>query len=147
MATAGSSYCLKVIFTWMEGKLGTNGLGGCVDGPKTWHHSGSIVEGLIPPYANVKCVCNLSKIGKRKHVEPCDDDSVKDQQHPMNEMLLWHNAIKGELNEIAQAAKRIQISGDCRDLLAFNERLQFIAEVCIFHRSLFSHLTEILNFF
>jgi hypothetical protein len=56
------------------------------------------------------------------------------ETHPIDEILLWHNAIKRELNEIADEAKKIQSSGDFTNLSAFDERLQFIAEVCIFHR-------------
>ncbi|KAL4362765.1 hypothetical protein GQ457_04G039080 [Hibiscus cannabinus] len=48
--------------------------------------------------------------------------------HPINEILLWHNAIKRELNEMAEEARKIQLSGDFIDLSVFNERLQFIAE-------------------
>ncbi|KAF2317795.1 hypothetical protein GH714_041109 [Hevea brasiliensis] len=50
-----------------------------------------------------------------------------------DEILLWHAAIRRELNDIAEAARKIQLHGDFSDLSAFNKRLQFIAEVCIFH--------------
>lgn len=45
----------------------------------------------------------------------------------------WHKAIKREFNDIAEAARTIQLPGDFSDLSTFNKRLQFIAEVCIFH--------------
>ncbi|KAK1390014.1 Zinc finger protein BRUTUS [Heracleum sosnowskyi] len=52
---------------------------------------------------------------------------------PVDEILHWHKAINRELNDIAEAAKRIQLSRDFSGLSTFNKRLQFIAEVCIFH--------------
>ncbi|KAE8662343.1 Zinc finger protein-related isoform 4 [Hibiscus syriacus] len=79
------------------------------------------------------CPCELSKAGKRKYLEPDNNLSEMDGTHPINEILLWHNAIKRELNEIAEEARKIQLSGNFIDLSIFNERLQFIAEVCIFH--------------
>ncbi|KAJ8630700.1 hypothetical protein MRB53_024023 [Persea americana] len=79
------------------------------------------------------CACEYSKMGKRKHLE--SDCKVADSAvaHPINDILHWHNAIKRELSEIAEEARKIQLSGDFSDLSAFNERLHFIAEVCIFH--------------
>lgn len=81
----------------------------------------------------VNCACEV-RAGKRKYLESSMDLSNSNESHPINEILLWHKAIMGELNEIAKEAKEIQISGDFTNLSAFNERLQFIAEVCIFHR-------------
>ncbi|KAL0326978.1 UNVERIFIED_CONTAM: Zinc finger protein BRUTUS, partial [Sesamum angustifolium] len=52
---------------------------------------------------------------------------------PMDDILHWHKAIEKELNDIAEAARSIKLTGDFTDLSAFNRRLQFIAEVCIFH--------------
>ncbi|KAL0296708.1 UNVERIFIED_CONTAM: Zinc finger protein BRUTUS [Sesamum radiatum] len=46
---------------------------------------------------------------------------------------LLQQAIEKELNDIAEAARSIKLTGDFTDLSAFNRRLQFIAEVCIFH--------------
>lgn len=57
-------------------------------------------------------------------------------EHPVVTVILWHNAIKRELHEILEEAKKISISGAVTyDLLAFHKKLQFIAEICIFHRS------------
>lgn len=81
-----------------------------------------------------QCTCQSSKTCKRKRVELKSEHSSTVFLNPIDEMLLWHNAIKRELKDIAEAARRIQLSGDFSDLSAFNKRLQFIAEVCIFHR-------------
>ena len=70
------------------------------------------------------CACSSSR--------PKSLDSPLDR--PVDEILHWHKAIKKELIDIAEAARSIQLSGDFSDLSAFNKRLQFIAEVCIFHR-------------
>lgn len=63
-----------------------------------------------------------------------NDTSDSDDGHPINEILHWHNAIKQELEDIADEARKIELSGDFSDLTLFYERLQFIADVCIFHR-------------
>ncbi|KAG6554197.1 hypothetical protein Mapa_004113 [Marchantia paleacea] len=54
---------------------------------------------------------------------------------PINELYYWHNAIRKELKEFAEETRRIQLSGNLfpADLSSFVERLQFLAEVCIFH--------------
>ncbi|GJZ58562.1 hypothetical protein Tco_0614056, partial [Tanacetum coccineum] len=70
------------------------------------------------------CACSSSR--------PKSLDSPLDRL--VDEILHWHKATKKELIDIAEAAKSIQLSGDFSDLSAFNKRLQFIAEVCIFHR-------------
>lgn len=83
---------------------------------------------------NINCACVSSKTSKRKHSESVTVVSDDVTTHPIDEILLWHNAIKKELHEIADQARKVQDSGDFTDLSSFNERLQFIAEVCIFHR-------------
>ena len=75
------------------------------------------------------CTLEHSKIGKRKST-----DSSQLVVHPIDEILYWHNAIRRELSDIADEAKRIQQSGDFSDIEGFNMRLQFVADVCIFHR-------------
>ena len=81
-----------------------------------------------------QCPCESSNTGKREILLPdsCPANSTLDR--PVDEILHWHKAIKSELNDIAEAARTIQLSGDFSDLSTFNKRLQFIAEVCIFHR-------------
>ncbi|BFG21102.1 hypothetical protein CerSpe_073750 [Prunus speciosa] len=53
-------------------------------------------------------------------------------EHPIDTVMLWHNAIKRELNEILEEAKKIHIS-EAYDLSVFGDKLHFIAEICIFH--------------
>ncbi|XVF12294.1 hypothetical protein REPUB_Repub08aG0103500 [Reevesia pubescens] len=114
----------QVIFTWMGGRNGADILGKS--------HLDS-TDGISQSLESITCPCELSKTGKRKYLEPSNNVSEMDGTHPMNEILLWHNAIKRELNEIAEEARKIQLSGDFSNLSVFNDRLQFIAEVCIFH--------------
>ncbi|CAB4265061.1 unnamed protein product [Prunus armeniaca] len=110
----------QVVFAWMEGakvsesKNNSNG-----------QFQDSAKKG--------QCACQSSKTSKRKRVEIKSDNSSTIISNPIDEILLWHNAIKRELNDIVEASRRIQLSGDFSDLSAFNKRLQFIAEVCIFH--------------
>lgn len=124
------SYLLKVIFTWMEGRSGANMVESCVDHPQV-QCSPSPLTHLIE---KVNCACESTTTGKRKYSESVLDVSDTTGTHPIDEILLWHNAIKKELSEIAVETRKIQLSGDFTNLSAFNERLQFIAEVCIFHR-------------
>lgn len=77
---------------------------------------------------------NLPGMAKRKYGELNFDLEEATLARPVDEILHWHKAIIKELKDIAEAARRIQLCGDFSDLSAFNKRLQFIAEVCIFHR-------------
>ncbi|XAR63927.1 Ubiquitin--protein ligase [Bertholletia excelsa] len=115
----------QVIFTWMEAS----------------HNGDPQIEGLTDSSAGdtltyetekLNCACVSSRIGKRKYMRS-SDISEASKVHPINEILHWHNAIKRELNVIAEEARKMQGRGDFSNLAAFNERLQFIAEVCIFH--------------
>ncbi|XP_044489871.1 zinc finger protein BRUTUS-like isoform X2 [Mangifera indica] len=120
----------QVIFAWMKGgKVSHNS---CED---NWEAgcqntgSGALVcETDMGPFA-----CESAKTVKRKYVELSCDVANSCLSSPIDEIVLWHNAIKCELKDIAKAARKIQLSGDFSDLSAFNKRLQFIAEVCIFH--------------
>ncbi|KAL2321184.1 hypothetical protein Fmac_030153 [Flemingia macrophylla] len=119
----------KVIFTWMEGRSCANTVERSVD-----HSQGRCSPNpLIHQNGKIKCACESPATGKRKYSESIIDVSETMRTHPIDEILLWHNAIKKELNEIASQTRKIQHSGDFTNLSAFNERLQFIAEVCIFH--------------
>lgn len=63
---------------------------------------------------------------------------LKDGQlvSPLKELLYWHNAIRKELQEIAEQARQIQPMGAFSPdkLTAFIERSQFLADVCNFQR-------------
>ncbi|XP_021653204.2 zinc finger protein BRUTUS isoform X2 [Hevea brasiliensis] len=125
----------QIIFTWMEGRNGTKTAESCVDNPQDQYCANSTWCASSHELDNVTCTCKQYKIGKRKYFESTNDasDSIGTSTHPINEILLWHSAIKRELNEIAEEARRIQLSGDFTNLSAFDDRLQFIADVCIFH--------------
>lgn len=98
----------QIIFTWMDG----------VNVVKKRKNS--------QDDATYQCACSSSRPKKQESLDPSLD-------RPVDEILHWHKAIKKELIDIAEAARRIQLSGDFSDISAFNKRLQFIAEVCIFH--------------
>eukprot|EP00257_Ricinus_communis_P020353 XP_015579561.1 zinc finger protein BRUTUS [Ricinus communis] len=122
----------QVIFAWMKGAKLSDMCTGCKDDSKILcEDSGR--PALICESKKINCACESSRIGKRKYMELTSDLADSTSFHPIDDILLWHAAIRRELNDIAEAARKIQLSGDFYDLSAFNERLQFIAEVCIFH--------------
>ncbi|KAK7251628.1 hypothetical protein RIF29_34981 [Crotalaria pallida] len=119
----------KVIFSWMEGRSSVNTVESHVDHSQVRCNSSSLAHEV----EKVSCVCEATTTGKRKYCGSLLDVSDATGTHPIDEILLWHNAIKKELREIAVETRKIQHSGDFTNLSDFNERLQFIAEVCIFH--------------
>lgn len=78
----------------------------------------------------------FSKMKKKALTVGSDTDVVKtlveNCSFPIDVLLYWHNAIRKELRDFAQEAKQIQLSAGA-NLSSFGERLQFLAEVCIFH--------------
>ncbi|ERN04022.1 zinc finger protein BRUTUS [Amborella trichopoda] len=112
----------QVVFTWVKGKGPIKVESSCDAHAEKPDHIGECSH-----------ACDNCKVWKRKHVEL--DSSISDGGGgcPINEILHWHNAIKKELVDIAQEAKKIELSGNFANLASFTERLQFIAEVCIFH--------------
>ncbi|KAF7834606.1 zinc finger protein BRUTUS-like isoform X1 [Senna tora] len=119
----------KVIFTWMEGRSGASTVESCIDHSQVQCNPRPLTHLIEKP----NCACESATTGKRKYSESILDVSDTTGTHPIDEILLWHNAIKKELHEIAVETRKIQLSGDFTNLSAFNDRLQFIAEVCIFH--------------
>ncbi|KAH1241232.1 Zinc finger protein BRUTUS [Glycine max] len=119
----------QVVFTWMEGGSSANTVENCLDHSQVR----CSLNPLTHQNGKIKCACESTATGKRKYSGSIIDVSDTMRTHPIDEILLWHNAIKKELNEIAAQTRKIQLSGDFTNLSAFNERLQFIAEVCIFH--------------
>ncbi|KAJ4959170.1 hypothetical protein NE237_026281 [Protea cynaroides] len=124
----------QVIFTWMEGKKVSGIHKNCEDDSQLQCSVESEVGMSIDQTEQGSRACGSSKIGKRKYLDSNSDITDSTEVHPINEILLWHNAIKRELNDVVEEARKIQLSGVFSDLSAFYKRLQFIAEVCIFHR-------------
>ncbi|KAF4400862.1 hypothetical protein G4B88_004405 [Cannabis sativa] len=118
----------QVIFTWMEGRTSNSMINKHLDDSQIQCCSDSGSKKFGDRIDEVDCAC-VCRTGKRKSMDVSDTSGM----HPINEILLWHKAIKRELNEIAKEARKIQCSGNFTNLSAFNDRLQFIAEVCIFH--------------
>ncbi|KAK4741522.1 hypothetical protein SAY87_025110 [Trapa incisa] len=123
----------QVVFAWLEGlKLHSSS----ENLASSSYDDALCVQGSICNEVvaeNGHYACEPSRMLKRKYAELSGDLPKSSVVHPIDEILLWHNAIKKELNDIAEAARTIQLSGDFCYLSEFNHRLQFIAEVCIFH--------------
>ncbi|KAL3731454.1 hypothetical protein ACJRO7_028346 [Eucalyptus globulus] len=117
----------QVIFSWIEGvKMHDSGKShgnNCNTVPSSFSNSSEDDDSAV----------KSSKSSKRKFEEVKLDPADSVMIHPIDEILFWHNAIRRELNDIVEAAKRLQFSGGFSDLSAFNKKLCFIAEVCIFH--------------
>ncbi|KAI8527685.1 hypothetical protein RHMOL_Rhmol12G0094500 [Rhododendron molle] len=123
----------QVIFTWMDGAKTKDNHKSCEDDSKHQSSADAETSTLISPTNQAHCACESSRTGKRKYVELSCELDESTQARPIDEILHWHKAIIKELKDIAEAARKIQLCGDFSDLSAFNKRLQFIAEVCIFH--------------
>uniref|UniRef100_A0A7N0RBR3 Zinc finger protein n=1 Tax=Kalanchoe fedtschenkoi TaxID=63787 RepID=A0A7N0RBR3_KALFE len=125
----------QVFFTWMNGKSYPNNSGdgddkcplkGCIDYESTASTTVSSLD-------EIKCSCNYSNHGKRKYLDSGGDIKDTSEVHPINEILFWHDAIRKELSAIAEEARKIASSVDYSHLTTFNERFQFVAQVCVFH--------------
>jgi zinc finger-like protein len=114
----------------MDGRSSANMVENCVDHSQVQCSPSPLAHQI----GKINCACESTVSGKRKYSAAILDVPETIGSHPIDEILLWHNAIKKELNEIAVETRKIQHSGDYTNLSAFNERLQFIAEVFIFHR-------------
>lgn len=109
------------MFTWMDGVKISSKRKRSEEDPRQKSCSDTPIE-------NKHCICESSETPES------DILSLKSLYHPVDDIYHWHKAIKIELNDIAEAARDIKLTGEFSDLSAFNRRLQFIAEVCIFHR-------------
>lgn len=124
---------MKVISSWIEGISAEKLDQSCNDdsqflacvnsGPQERFH-----QSEKPVWA-----CQHSKTGKRKQIEP-DSPCYLPGMHPIDEILRWHNAIKRELIDIIEVAKKKQLSCEASDWCTSHIRLKFIADVCDFQR-------------
>ncbi|XP_042033069.1 zinc finger protein BRUTUS-like [Salvia splendens] len=106
----------QIIFNWMDGVSVCNKRKRSEDDPRLSSSS------------------HASPLTEKRDLLPSDCSVIRSSQyHPVDDILHWHKAIQKELIDIAEAARCIKFTGDFSDLSAFNRRLQFIAEVCIFH--------------
>ncbi|EXB77523.1 Uncharacterized RING finger protein [Morus notabilis] len=121
----------QVVFSWMGGIKMPDTSETCKDSSND-QCKDSAPAALVSQIEKGHYACQPSEIDKRKHQDLNCDPTTSMLVSPIDEILLWHKAIRRELNDIADAARKIQLSGDS-DLSAFNKRLHFIAEVCIFH--------------
>ncbi|XP_057447836.1 zinc finger protein BRUTUS-like isoform X2 [Lotus japonicus] len=121
----------QVVFGWMKGQ--NIKCRSCTHNTEVqWQEAGT---SKLPSYNDEKAYgnCGPSKTVKRKWVELSEDPTNYTIACPLDELLLWHKAIKHELNDLAETARKIRLSEECSGLSSFNGRLQFISEVCIFH--------------
>ncbi|XAR72331.1 Ubiquitin--protein ligase [Bertholletia excelsa] len=123
----------QVIFTWMDGVKINELCGPCGDDSKHHSSSESKASTLVISVKEEHCASESSRTGKRKYLDQNCDLEDYPLAHPIDEILHWHDAIKRELSDITEAARRMRSSEDFSSLSAFNKRLQFIAEVCVFH--------------
>ncbi|KAJ1398314.1 Zinc finger, CHY-type [Sesbania bispinosa] len=140
----------QVIFGWMEG-LNIKCTNCTHDTKVQWQDAGT---SNLPSHNNEKeyCDCGPSKTVKRKWVELSEDPNNSTLSCPLDELLLWHKAIKQELSDLAETARKMHLSEEFSDLSSFNGRLQFITEVCIFHsiaedKVIFPAINSELDFF
>ncbi|KAL9229240.1 hypothetical protein vseg_004727 [Gypsophila vaccaria] len=119
----------QVIFAWMDGPTLNEGQTTC-DSTLSCSLDSTACNSVAQSQG--ACACEIPQAGKRKHAE-LSTSADSDLSCPIDEILHWHKAIKHELVEIAEAARNIQLNDEFSDLAGFNERLHFIAEVCIFH--------------
>uniref|UniRef100_A0ACD5VKC1 Uncharacterized protein n=1 Tax=Avena sativa TaxID=4498 RepID=A0ACD5VKC1_AVESA len=94
----------QVVFTWIEGKA-----------------TREVVQSIVSD--------NLERSHSFKDASVVDQADGQADRYPIDEILYWHNAIRKEMNDIAEETRRMQQSGDFADISAFNVRLQFIADV------------------
>lgn len=123
----------EVIFTWLEGKHIEIIDHSHLDDSNFEEHLDSGPSKLLDQSGKKGFSCENIGYRKRKHgVLDCEPRDIFGS-HPINEIFHWHNAIKNELKDIREEARKIQLSGDFHNLSNFDARLQFIADVCIFH--------------
>jgi zinc finger protein-like protein len=120
---------LKVVFTWIDGETIKKAVKNFAD----CNSESCGCEGAPFDEQGEKHICSDEeyKVGSGNCAKPNDGQA---DWHPIDDILHWHNAIRKELHDIAEETRRMQQSGDFSDISLFNERLQFIADVCIFHR-------------
>lgn len=124
---------MKIIFNWMDGVKVCNKRKRCEDDPR-------LSSSLNNLSKNGDC-SHASSLTAERDLLLSDCSAIGSSLYdPVDDILHWHKAIQKELNDIAEAARSIKFTGDFSDLSAFNRRLQFIAEVCIFHRYIISYL-------
>ncbi|KAL6571060.1 hypothetical protein OROGR_000610 [Orobanche gracilis] len=115
----------QIIFNWMDGVKMKNKR-------KRYEVDPIFSSSFANPTENGHCICESSRTAERDLLSDCN--AIRSSlYHPVDDILHWHKAIERELNDISETAKCIKLTGDFSDLSAFNRRLQFIAEVCIFH--------------
>ncbi|CAM0954073.1 unnamed protein product [Alopecurus aequalis] len=117
----------QVVFAWIGGKT-VRTVAQDFDNPCSKGSCG--YEDISHQTNKNRCSHEHPKVRKRKYAESSHSQLA---MHPIDEILWWHNAIRKELSDIVKETRRIQQSGDFSDISAFNVRLRFIADVCIFH--------------
>ncbi|XP_072968294.1 zinc finger protein BRUTUS isoform X1 [Typha angustifolia] len=119
----------EVIFTWMDGKGMVNVVQDLGDDSPLENFRRTEPSLIVIEKDPEDHFRNEKTKHKMSELSVLDFGGV----HPIDEILHWHNAIRKELKGIADEARKIQNSGDFSDLPAFSLRLEFVADICIFH--------------
>ena len=81
--------------------------------------------------------CDVPYPRKSDCVLERDNDTIRafgsQAYSPIDTLISWHNAIREELIKFTQAVEELRSLG-IEYLPIFSEHLQFLAEICIFHR-------------
>ncbi|TXG69792.1 hypothetical protein EZV62_004727 [Acer yangbiense] len=92
----------QVVFGWLEGVKESDKR--CEDNSKALCQNPR--AGPVVCQTKMRaCACESSRIGKRKYEELSFDITSSSMSCPIDEILIWHNAIKRELNDIAERSE------------------------------------------
>ncbi|XP_024528341.1 zinc finger protein BRUTUS isoform X2 [Selaginella moellendorffii] len=69
---------------------------------------------------------------EQEALQPDDLSGDHQRKFPINKLLLWNDAIKKDMERLAEEAKLLR-SASPSTLSSFVDRLRFLVEVCIFH--------------
>ncbi|KAL3695707.1 hypothetical protein R1sor_009783 [Riccia sorocarpa] len=147
----------QVVFAWLEGGVSADVTGSGETGsgnaniPSNIFSNDSTLPGSVGTGSSDDTP-HIDQVSRRGHCGPdlfaeeevserklCEPDIglqlTAKARSPINELYYWHDAIRKELAEFVEETRRMKRSGSLlpADLSSFVERLQFLAEVCLFH--------------
>ncbi|KAM6600620.1 hypothetical protein CsatA_020229 [Cannabis sativa] len=126
------TYVLAKVLSWLSSSLSID----------EYQHLKNSLTGIIPKEKLLRqAIFNWIKRKDFDHDTILNNNTPMEKancesetsSHPVDDLLLWHRAIKRELNGTLEKIKRMYLSGDFSSRSAFDESLKFIAEICICH--------------
>ncbi|KAF4367970.1 hypothetical protein F8388_002581 [Cannabis sativa] len=126
------TYVLAKVLSWLSSSLSIG----------EYQHLQNSLTGIIPKEKLLQqAIFNWIKRKDFDHDTILNNNTLMEKancesetsSHPVDDLLLWHRAIKRELNETLEKIKRMYVSGDFSNRSVFDGRLKFIAEICICH--------------